>query len=248
MHAVSAAELMDVWEWGVSRNPVERALALLSAAWPQRSLDELARLPIGRRDALLLRMRSALFGADLDVRGACPGCREALELILHADELIAAAGRDDADSPVGPQTLEVDGRLIRFRLPDSLDLLDALGSAEPRRTLLGRCIVSDAPDHLSADDGPSDVSAAIEASLVTRMESLDPLASASFTLTCPACAHVWDAPLDVPSFLWNEIDAWAYRTIREVHWLAISYGWRETDVLALGAWRRQAYLQVSGYA
>ena len=79
------------------------------------------------------------------------------------------------------------------------------------------------------------------------MEALDPLASAAFSLTCPACGHGWAAPLDVLGFVWSEIDAWAQRTLREVHWLASSYGWREADILALGARRRQAYLQVSGY-
>jgi hypothetical protein len=247
MRPVSAAELLDLWEWGASRHPVERGLALLAAAWPERPLDELARLPIGRRDTALLRLRSELFGAALDVRTECPGCREPLELALETTDLIAAAGHGDDAAPGAPQTLEAGGRLIRFRLPDSLDLLDAIAAPEPRRALLARCVFAEASPGAESAGEPA-LSAEIEAALAARMEALDPLASAACALTCPACGHGWTAPLDVPSYVWNEIHAWALRTLREVHWLASSYGWRERDILALGARRRQAYLQVSGYA
>src|SRR2546430_16616774 len=95
MHAVSAAELLDVWEWGLSRSPVERGLGLLTAAWPEQPVDELARLPIGRRDTRLLQLRSALFGHELDVQTTCPQGHEPLELLLPASDLIAAARPDD---------------------------------------------------------------------------------------------------------------------------------------------------------
>jgi hypothetical protein len=34
--------------------------------------------------------------------------------------------------------------------------------------------------------------------------------------------------------------------MREVHTLAAMYGWRETDILAMSAWRRQRYLEMIG--
>lgn len=247
MRPVPAAELLDLWEWGATRRPIERGLALLAAAWPERSLDELARLPIGRRDVQLLRLRCELFGAGLEVRTACPDCREPLELALETSELIAAAGPGGDAAPSAPQTLEVEGRLVRFRLPDSLDLLDAIAAPEPRRALLARCVLGSESPGAAPTDAAA-LSAETVAALAARMEALDPLASVAFSLTCPACGHGWAAPLDVLSYVWNEIDAWAHRTLREVHWLASTYGWREIDILALGARRRQAYLQVSGYA
>ena len=44
---------------------------------------------------------------------------------------------------------------------------------------------------------------------------------------------------------WAEIDAWARRILREVNILARAYGWRESDILALGAVRRQIYLTMA---
>ena len=41
-------------------------------------------------------------------------------------------------------------------------------------------------------------------------------------------------------------DAWALRTLAEVHRLASAYGWREQDILALSPARRQLYLGMVG--
>jgi hypothetical protein len=63
-------------------------------------------------------------------------------------------------------------------------------------------------------------------------------------LTCPQCAHQWQAPLDIVSFLWSEVHAWAIRLLREIHELASAYGWSEAEILALSPWRRRAYLEL----
>ena len=61
----SAAEFLSVWEHGLESRPYERALALLAAACPENSPEELASLTIGQRDALLLRFASLLSAAAL---------------------------------------------------------------------------------------------------------------------------------------------------------------------------------------
>jgi hypothetical protein len=62
-------------------------------------------------------------------------------------------------------------------------------------------------------------------------------------LACPACGRRWESVFDILEFFWSEIGVWAERTLSEVHLLASAYGWREPDVLALSARRRQAYLR-----
>jgi hypothetical protein len=84
--------------------------------------------------------------------------------------------------------------------------------------------------------------AAIEA----WMSDADPQADVELALACPSCGHQWPAAFDIASFLWKELHVWALRTLREVHTLARSYGWREDDVLALSGTRRQLYLELCG--
>ena len=57
MRAISASELLNIWEQGLSKSSVERALMLLGTACPETSPEALAQLSIGQRDALLLMLR-----------------------------------------------------------------------------------------------------------------------------------------------------------------------------------------------
>jgi hypothetical protein len=82
--------------------------------------------------------------------------------------------------------------------------------------------------------------------IVNEMARRDPQADIRFALSCPDCAHQWEAIFDIVSFAWNEISAWAGRLMRQVHTLALAYGWREIDILAMSSWRRQAYLEMLG--
>ena len=77
-----------------------------------------------------------------------------------------------------------------------------------------------------------------------RMAELDAQGDIQLSLTCPKCERVWTAPLDIVSYLWSEIHAWAGRTLRDVHALASVYGWTEGEILALSPGRRQAYLEM----
>ena len=72
------------------------------------------------------------------------------------------------------------------------------------------------------------------------------LANLTISATCPACGNKWEIIFDIVSYLWGEINAWAVRTMHEIHLLAATYGWREADILALSAWRRQRYLEMIG--
>jgi hypothetical protein len=93
---------------------------------------------------------------------------------------------------------------------------------------------------IAASDLPPDIRGAI----MDRMEHEEPLANITLDAACPACGHRWRIVFDIVSFFWTEINAWAIRLMREVHLLASAYGWRERDILAMGARRRQRYLEM----
>lgn len=235
MRALSAAELLAAWEQGHGRPPVQQALVLLAAACPDAHPDALADMGIGRRDARLLDLREQIFGSQLVSLAICPSCGERLELSFDISDI-----RAPDDPPDGPLTLALAGYEATFRLPNSRDLLAVTGSGEAgeaTRRILDRCLID------ARGPGP-DLPPEVAQAIATRMAEADPQADVQLALVCPACERPWSAAFDIVSFFWSEINAWAIRTLRDVHALASAYGWREADILAMSPWRRQCYLEM----
>jgi uncharacterized protein YbaR (Trm112 family) len=236
--------MLDVWERGKTQTSVQRALLLLSAACPEASADSLTKLNICERDARLLTLREWTFGSQLIGIATCPDCRERLELTFNTADIQAAP----ESKPTGDLTISVAGYEVRFRLPNSLDI-DAIADHKDvdvaREELLESCLLS--VHHNGEEISPDHLPASLVEAIVDRMAEADPGADVELALSCPSCRHQWHATFDIVPFFWSEINAWAYRILREVHTLARAYGWREADILAMSPWRRQFYLEmVSG--
>ena len=243
MPALTAESLLAVWEAGAEQPLAQRALLLLSAARPATAYDAWAELPLGRRDAELLRLRAELFGPRLVSVVACPNCGGQLQLTFDAADLdvaesLAAPGAERLTLARPPYTL-------RYRLPNSTDVL-AAGQSESveaaRRLLLQRCLESAERDQAAVT--PEDLPAEVVDALAAQMAQADPQADLQVDVSCPSCGKAWATTLDVAAYLWAEIDRWAQRLLREVHTLASAYGWSQSDILALSAARRQAYLEL----
>jgi len=67
------------------------------------------KLPIGRRDALLLELREKLFGAELVGVVNCPECGERLQVSQNAVDLQSAS--DDATDV---ETVRIDDYTVHF--------------------------------------------------------------------------------------------------------------------------------------
>jgi len=247
MRVLSAAELLEAWERSAAQSPARRPLVLLAAAGVAAPPEAAADWPIGRRDAELLRLRERAFGSRLAATAVCPECGERLEVAFDAGDIRAGEeSSEDAAAPAGELALAVAGCELRFRLPTSRDLAVAAahgGDLEAvRRSLVGSCLLTAhrGGQQVTASDLPAEAVAAIE----ERMEAADPQAHVLLDLSCPACARRWQAPFDVDTFFWAELEAWARRTLAEVHSLAAAYGWSEAEVLALSAARRRLYLEM----
>lgn len=245
MHNLTAQDILAVWEAGLERQPAERALVALERALPEWSRKRLTQLPLGQRDRLLLELRAQLFGDALSASTRCHSCGESLELPLSVAEI---CGQDTpGDRQSSTFRLCSDGLEIRFRLPNTEDEEEAARQPDPeagRAVLLERCVAKVRRGKRAVPIGQLPESAT--AALAARMAELDPLAELSFSLTCPNCGQEWDEVLDPAAYLWAEIAAAAERLLAEVHTLARSYGWRESDVLTLSASRRNQYLELVG--
>ena len=242
----TAAELLALWERGALEPWAARALTLLDAAHPELPSEDMARLTIGERDVRLLEVREALFGPRLDCLGECGRCGEPVEASLSTAEL-RTAERGEPVEREAVQRLRIDEYDVAFRLPNSYDLLalEAAGSiGEAERRLLACCVV--AATSRDRAIGVDELPGAVVTVLGGWMAEADPHADVQVVLQCPRCANRWEAGFDIVTHLWAEIDAWARRTLEEVHTLASAYGWSEGDILALSRARRQAYLDLLG--
>lgn len=239
---ISAAKLLQVWERGQLQAPVEKALTLLAAAYPDATRESLATLSIGDRDTGLLSLREQLFGAQLSSLTDCPACGEQLELNFNVADI-----RASSTSPDTPLYLTHSGYELELRRPNSLDLLQVTECstiAAMRARLFELCVVrvSRGGQVESSTGLPGEiVDLAIE-----RIGESDPQADVEIDLNCPECRHAWQTGFDIVSYLWSELQSWAMHILREVHLLASSYGWRESDILSMSPQRRRGYLEILG--
>lgn len=241
MRPLSARDLIGIWEAAEGLHPLDRALAILAAACPELSGDELAALSVGQRDARLLSVREQTSGPTLDAFVECPRCTESLEFGVRTEDL-RAPGPDPEE---GPLEFVAGDLRVEFRLPNSFDLGAAAACPDPaaaRSLLVQRCVLRASRGGIPVATG--DLPAEDISGLGGRMAELDPQAEVLLDLRCPACDHRWLALFDVISFLWDELAAQARRLLREVDTLARAYGWSEADILSMNPRRRRSYLEI----
>ncbi len=246
MQTLSPQELLSIWEQGTIWPAALRALKLLAFAFPKRSQEDLERMCIGQRDALLLRLREQTFGSRLLCLAECPGCNERMEVAFSVQDILV----DPAIKTGEALSIAVSGYEVQYRLVCSQDLIAIAGIEDPilaRSVLLDRCILAvrhnnkNISEYLSVEELPLDVLNAV----VDGMEQADPQADVQLSLTCSSCGHDWQVSFDIVSFFWSEIDNWAHRILREVHALARAYGWSESNILEMSPLRRQIYLEMA---
>lgn len=238
MTITGVAELLATWEAGLAEASTGRALLLHRTARPDVDAVTLPVLPVGEREADLFALRRALFGERMQVRLACSACGADMEFDLDAREFARSLG-GPGDSVV---RVEQDGWDVEFRLPGVADLTAAARAADPRTALLARCLVSAVRD--GAAVGAGDLPAPVQRRIAEAVEAADPGADVTLNIACPECGDATRAELDIASYLWTELDAWARDLLLDVHLLATSYGWSEPEILALSPLRRRYYLEL----
>ncbi len=276
MYPLSAERLLDIWEEGRAAGPVDRALLLLMGACPDEDAEALAALSVGERDHRLLRVREWAFGPRISSVGQCPECGEAAEMDFSLGEVAPRTGPGEVEGILDVEGIRVrfrppDSRdLAELSLhlervaagaadsaaatPDGapgggaspVPSTGTVPEAEARRFLLERCVVSAHREPGGPSLAAHQLPESMQAAVVEALEAADPMGDLEVAVTCPGCSHAWDAALDVPGFLWQEVDRWARRTLLEVHALASAYAWPETEILRLSPTRRRLYLELVG--
>lgn len=231
-----SATVLDLWEQGVNRHPLDRALLLLQYACPEESFESLCDWSVGARDARLLALRRATFGDRIESYAECPDCRSGLEFDLSCEGLLGSA----ATSSSIWATVEQGGRSWELRGPTSRDLADAAAVQDleaARRLILSRCVRREA-QMLDLSQWTDE----LQEALTGRLSEVDPLAEILIDLSCQVCGRQWQSLFDVAGFLWHEVQVRGRRLLQEIDLLARTYGWTEGEILRLSEQRRSLYV------
>jgi hypothetical protein len=240
MRSLRNSELIDLWEWGQNKPSLQQALIILSAAYPDMTLEDLTGLTMGERDSMLLRLRESIFGHRVLGLASCPNCGEKLELSFDVADILDR----DLNICQRVEPLVIEEFTVFFRLPTIFDLMQSNAQDVPtmRRQLLQCCISRAEKDGREYDANL--LSEAVLEAVVDQMGKADPHGDLQIDISCPLCHQENQLPFDIVSFLWIEIDTWARRLLEEVHILASAYGWSEGEILAMSSMRRQIYLNL----
>ena len=115
MRALSAYELVQIWEWGQPQHPVDRARGLLTLAQPELSPAQLDQLSVGQRNTRLLMLREQTLGSTLNGYAECTACGEPLEFSVDVSTIrLPEPEQHEFD-------LQASGFDLHCRLPNSLD-------------------------------------------------------------------------------------------------------------------------------
>lgn len=204
---------------------------------------DLRSLTIGDREAILLHLRRASFGNQLECLFACGACGETIEIELSIEDLLVE--RYAASQPEYERRFELGDTscTVVFRSP-SIDDIDAVAPLARRGVdaavdqLLVRCIrrVDVDGEPIGMDGLPHTVKDQLDAFL----QDVDPQAEMLLGGDCPVCGHPYSVLLDVGSVLIQELAEQADEFYRDVQTLAREFHWSERDILRLPARRRHA--------
>lgn len=239
MRALTNNEIIELWEFAGEMHPIDRVLAILQKVLKTYSRDDLAAIPLGSRDGLLLAQRRATFGDLIVCMGICQACGEKMELNCSCKTLLT-----DMEEPEH-KTINQGGYRVQLRPLNSFDLAAAaveetLEEAQTRLITNSIAKTDYRGQAIALDQLPQKIFSAIRQTAPT----VDPHAEILLALTCADCNTPSEMVLDIGHIMWLEIVSRAKKLLMEVHVLAKNYGWAETEILKLSATRRSTYLQM----
>lgn len=238
MRPLLAPDILRIWEQGQAGHSLDKALTLLHSAFPGITHEKLAELSIGQRDAYLLRLRERIFGSEINCFAECPMCKESLEFTINTGDILQFSEPCEKIHEI-----EINGVLIQYRTPNSLDLaaISECGDVDTAHGILvQRCVLQSISDGVLV--GLNSLPDQAVEELVAHMAEQEPQADVTLDLHCPACNHKWNKVFDIVFYFWREISDEARRLLYDVHILALTYGWSESDILSMSEIRRQFYL------
>jgi hypothetical protein len=195
---------------------------------PGRARD----LAVCDSDRLFAAIYLKYFGEQVEGTVSCRDCREPFELSFSLRNLLANLGVPAGGDVVGPDedgiyTLS-DGR--RFRLPTVSDQQSVLGLQTDAAAsgLLQRCMVAGDPT-----DNPN--------LLQKAMDEVGPMLDLDLDAACPRCGASQSVQFDIQTHLLRILAYERRFLLREIHLIAVAYGWGYGEILGLTREDRRAF-------
>lgn len=186
------------------------------------------------RDRLLAEVYERTFGPLIESVVQCVLCEELFDLTFSIRDLLASL---DFAKSSALATHDQDGtyRLtngLRFRLPVGADELAVVGlpPEAAQSELLQRCIIES--------------NQAVEIDVVQEaMEEIAPVMDLELDARCPECGGKQPVHFDIQFYLLRALLQERRRIGREIHRLAVAYGWSLNEILSLSRRERQAFVE-----
>jgi hypothetical protein len=188
--------------------------------------------PLGVRIAMLLRLLAETEQRDHIPLAARCRCGESFEFTFP---LLSLPGGTADDSPLHVHL--DDKRTSTIRRPTGEDLrrwrdLAPASRADALRVMLESLVLA----------GP--VMPGDEAAVSASISVMDPLVDFVVSCHCPACGAPNEVAIDLEGMALERLAVRQTALLHEVHRFASSYGWTESEVLAVPPSRRARYLRL----
>ncbi len=215
---------------------------------------EVARaLLVADRQYLLLKLREATFGEQVQATIRCPwpDCGKKVDIDFSINDI--PVRESDIKGPLYKMDISEDAeeacREITFRLPNGGDqemVSPFLYENEARAfsMLLKRCIKGIGPIHNPGEEVVEKLSPLARKEIEKRMEEVAPKVELTMDSNCPECGRDFTVPFDLQEFFFGELRTSRDLLYREVHYLAYHYHWSEQEILEMPREKRRGYIEI----
>jgi hypothetical protein len=222
--------------------------------------EALARaLLVADRQYLMLVLRGATFGEQVQATVVCPwaGCARKVDIdfalgdipVRRATRRSTTYAMQLSDDAAFVDENGAAHRDVVFRLPTGGDqeLIAPLALQSEQRALaallsLCTCAIGDLrqPSEMLI----SQLCPLARAEIERAMESVAPAVELTISGQCPECGRMFDRPLDIQDFVFDELRIGRAPLYREVHYLAYHYHWSEREIMSLPRTKRRMYIEI----
>ena len=192
-----------------------------------------ARLSVSDRDRIMAQLQIAHYGSRIAGDSTCRKCEAKFDFDFDLHDLMAALAPPEPVMTDAAGWIE-DGQGTRFRLPTGEDELAAVGlNPEAASNVIAlRCL----PEGTSPDQVPV---------IEEKAQKLAPLMDLTLDATCPECGTANPMAFAAERYFLSSIKAERRRLLREIHQIAMNYGWSYDAIVDLTrAHRRELVAQI----